>query len=36
MDEDNKSNCCRECGAKLESDGTCNICEYIESLKKED
>lgn len=34
MDEDN--DCCNECGAELESDGSCNYCEHFENSKKED
>jgi hypothetical protein len=34
LDEDN--DCCDECGAELESDGSCNYCEHFENSKQED
>ena len=35
-DDDDESDCCSECGAELESDGSCNYCEHFENSKKED
>jgi hypothetical protein len=34
--DDDESDCCDECGGELESDGTCDYCEYFENSKKED
>lgn len=34
LDEGN--DCCDECGAELESDGSCNYCEHFENSKQED
>jgi len=31
-----QSDCCGECGAELESDGSCNYCEHFENSKIED
>ena len=33
--EDDEPDCCNECGAELESDGSCNYCEFLQS-KQED
>jgi hypothetical protein len=35
-DEDDWEDCCSECGAELEFDGTCDYCEHFENSKKED
>jgi len=35
-DEDDWEDCCSECGAVLEFDGTCDYCEHFENSKKED
>jgi tRNA(Ile2) C34 agmatinyltransferase TiaS len=34
-DEEPEDNDCMECGAELESDGSCNYCEFLQS-KQED
>jgi hypothetical protein len=33
--EEDEPDCCNECGAELESDGSCNYCEFLQS-KQED
>jgi hypothetical protein len=35
-DEDEEGDCCGECGAELESDGTCDYCTHFENSKNED
>jgi hypothetical protein len=35
-DEEDEGDCCGVCGAELESDGSCDYCEYFENSKKED
>lgn len=35
-DWEDESNCCDECGAELELDGTCNYCEHFKNSKNED
>jgi len=35
LDED-EGDCCDECGAELESDGSCDYCEHFENSKNED
>lgn len=35
-EDDDESDCCNECGAELESDGSCNYCEHFENSKIED
>lgn len=35
-DEEEEDDCCGECGAELESDGTCDYCTYFENSKQED
>ncbi len=37
LDEDeDEGDCCDECGAELESDGSCDYCEHFENSKNED
>ena len=35
-EDDDESDCCNECGAEIESDGSCNYCEHFENSKIED
>jgi hypothetical protein len=35
-DEDLEEDCCNECGAELESDGSCDYCEHFKNSKLED
>ena len=35
-DDDDERDCCNECGAELESDGSCHYCEHFENSKIED
>ena len=35
-DEDEETDMCGECGAELDSDGSCDYCEHFENSKKED
>ncbi len=35
-DDDLEKDCCNECGAELESDGSCDYCEHFENSKLED
>lgn len=35
-DEEEEDDCCGECGAELESDGTCDYCTHFENSKQED
>lgn len=34
--EDEENDCCSECGAELESDGSCDYCTHFENSKNED
>lgn len=36
LEDDDEPDCCSECGAELESDGSCNYCEHFENSKNED
>ena len=35
-DDQDEPDCCSECGAELESDGTCDYCAHFENSKAED
>ena len=35
-DDDLEEDCCNECGAELESDGSCDYCEHFKNSKLED
>ena len=35
-DEEEENDCCDECGAELESDGSCDYCAHFENSKNED